>query len=307
MTRSPTAELVAALAGRVDALVPALLSAARQNGGVWSVGSIENEVGHSLWVYRAGARAGKWRDAATGDHGDLLDLIGAVHRLDQVGARDWARRWLGHVDTTPRRRRRDDGADARNARCALGLWREARPDSLVATYLRGRGITLPVPPTLRLHTRLKHAPTGLTMRGMVAAVQAPGRAITAIHRTYLTETGEKAPISQPKMALGPLGAGAVRLCHAAPELGIAEGIETALSATQLFGIGCWAALGSRLDAVALPPEVERVVIFADAGAPGAAAAERARHRLEREGRTIRIEAPPTGDWNDVLQAQRGAA
>ena len=72
---------------------------------------------------------------------------------------------------------------------------------------------------------------------MVAAVQAPDRTIAAIHRTYLLPGGTgKAQVSKPKMALGPLGSGAVRLAKAGPVLGLGEGIETALSAMQLFGV-----------------------------------------------------------------------
>ena len=99
-----------------------------------------------------------------------------------------------------------------NGRAALDIWREARPaaGTLVEKYLCRRGITLPVPPSIRYHPGLRHKATGLILPAMVAAVQAPDRRVCAIHRTFLNEYGGKAAVLVPKMALGPLGAGAVR-------------------------------------------------------------------------------------------------
>ncbi len=135
-----------------------------------------------------------------------------------------------------------------NGRAALDIWRDSRPaaGTLVERYLRRRGITLPIPPSIRYHPALKHGPTGLTLPVMVAAVQAPDRQVVAIHRVFLTEYGAKASVLTPKMALGPLGTGAVRLAKAGPLLGLAEGIEDALTAMQLCELPCWAVLGGAL-------------------------------------------------------------
>lgn len=96
-----------------------------------------------------------------------------------------------------------------NARHALDLWRGSLPaeGTLAETYLRGRGITLPVPPSVRFAGAIKHSATGLYLAAMVAAVQGPDRKVCAIHRTFLNERGGKAAVSSPKMALGPLGHG----------------------------------------------------------------------------------------------------
>ncbi len=58
------------------------LSNGRREGRYWLVGDVDNTPGRSLYRAPAGARdrpgaAGKWTDAATGEHGDLLDLIAA--------------------------------------------------------------------------------------------------------------------------------------------------------------------------------------------------------------------------------------
>ncbi len=202
----------------------------------------------------------------------------------------------------PRLHRRDNG------RAALDLWREARPaaGTLVERYLRRRGITLPVPPSIRYHPGLRHGPTGLILPAMVAAVQAPDRRVCAIHRTFLNEFGGKAALSAPKMALGPLGAGAVRLAKAGPLLGLAEGIEDALAAMQLCDLPCWASLGGvRLARVDLPGEVREVHIFADGDEAGREAAEKAVRRFRREGLEARAFLPPDGakDMNEALIAE----
>jgi len=202
----------------------------------------------------------------------------------------------------PRLHRRDNG------RAALDIWRESRPaaGTLVEKYLRRRGITLPVPPSIRYHPGLKHGPTGLTLPVMVAAVQAPDRRVTAIHRTFLNEFGGKANVLTSKMALGPLGAGAVRMAKAGPLLGLAEGIEDALAAMKICNLPCWASLGgARLARVDLPGEVREVHIFADADDAGREAAEKAVRRFRREGLKARAFLPTGGakDMNEALIAE----
>ena len=70
---------------------------------------------------------------------------------------------------------------------ALTIWRASQPadGTLVEIYLRSRGLTVPVPPNLRFHPRLKH-PSGGVWPVMVGLVTrgATGLPI-AIHRTYL--------------------------------------------------------------------------------------------------------------------------
>ena len=108
--------------------------------------------------------------------------------------------------------------------------------------------------------------------------------------------------------LGPVADGAVRLfpIGADGHLGIAEGIETALSAQAIFGVPTWAALSA--DGVARwqwPAEVRRVTIFADAGDAGGQAAARLADRLNLADIPNEIVAPLHGDdFNDDLQ--RGA-
>ena len=128
---------------------------------------------------------------------------------------------------------------------ALEMWRSAKPadGTIVEQYLRSRGITLPVPPSIRV------TPTG----DLIAAVQAPDGEIIAVQVTQLTAEGKKADVAIPRITTGALGFGAVRMGKAGDVVGIAEGIETALSAMQLFNIPVWASLGAaRMCRVAIP-------------------------------------------------------
>ena len=70
----------------------------------------------------------------------------------------------------------------------------------------------------------------------------------------------------------------------------------------------WCACGARLSAIDLPPAVKTVHVFADNGAPGREAAERAADRYTHEGRRVELRYPPAhfGDWNDVVRAQVAA-
>ncbi len=198
-------------------------------------------------------------------------------------------------------------ADDSRQEAAKDIWLASKPlaGTVAERYLKIRGLQPPWPIWLRYAAALKHGPTGLILPGLVAGITDGGGNFVAIHRTYLKVDGSgKAVVSSPKMALGSIGNGAVRLGQAGKALGLAEGIETGLSAQQLFEIPCWAALGSRMDRVDLPGAVIEVHIFGDNGKPGREAAEKAAERFTSQGRRVMLRFPPEpfGDWNDALQA-----
>jgi len=202
----------------------------------------------------------------------------------------------------------------RASEAARALWRRALPAnaSPVQAYLLGRGITGPVPPLLRFLFAY-HSPTGSVLPCMVAAVARwPGTKIVAVHRTYLGDGDgpQKASIEPRRMTLGPIAGGAVHLAPANDVIGVAEGIETALSAMQLSGVPVWAALSAGgIERLILPamPQARRIIIFADHDRRGIDAAEYAAARWRGEGREVRIELPtkPGTDFNDALRAQIG--
>ncbi len=150
--------------------------------------------------------------------------------------------------------------------------------------------------------------------GILAMVRDVSGKPVNIHRTYLSETGTKPddmadhrrvmPIELPKGC-------AVRLMDHELELGVAEGIETSISASRLFGVPTWATLNAGRMAEWMAPEgVERVVIFADHDsnyAGQAAAFTLAKRLVLTKGLSVRVEIPPEvdQDWNDVWM-KRGA-
>lgn len=237
------------------------------------------------------------------------DIIG-VMKADGIWPDNGSARPAYKRPGKPRQARPDDGAIKRSE-AARRLWNSAVAprETPVAAYLNGRGITVDIPPSIRYLASAKHVDTGLYLPCMIAAVTRwPGREVIAVHRTYLKSKGDgKAPVSCPKMALGPISGAAVRLAAATDTLGIAEGIETALSAMQLYGDPVWAACGSNLAGVVIPDSVKRVVIYADNGEAGERAADKAAAVFHGQGRKVTISRPIDGygDFNDYLRVQAG--
>ena len=192
---------------------------------------------------------------------------------------------------------------------ARRLWHSATaiPGTPAEVYLAQRGI-LRASDQLRYLQRTPLGPRGAVqfLPAMLAAVTTDVGVI-AVHRTFLDSgSGRLAGFDRPKRALGGLGCGAVRLAPpAAGRLGLAEGIESALSAMQLFGVPCWATLGNeRFGLVAIPESVRELHLFIDNDAGGELADQRARKAYLASGRVIQTRAPASTDfdWNDELKA-----
>jgi hypothetical protein len=95
---SQTSNLARRLARDAEAVCRHYLSRGCRHGRYWVVGDVFNTPGRSLYVRLQGpdcgrGAAGKWSDAATGEHGDLLDLI-ALNRDPFSGRRDGGRALL---------------------------------------------------------------------------------------------------------------------------------------------------------------------------------------------------------------------
>ncbi|TQK00156.1 toprim domain-containing protein [Herbaspirillum sp. SJZ107] len=202
--------------------------------------------------------------------------------------------------------------DASKIRALTQVWETSKAvvhGDPVWRYLNRRlGLQL-IPADLRLHPGLRYTDEDGRDLGrfpaMIARIRYPDGAGASIHRTYLTEDGQKAPVPQPKkiMAGKTLNTGCVRLGAAGRTLGIAEGIETALAASCRFGVPVWAAANAALlEAWVPPPGVERVLIAGDndASFTGQAAAFGLARRLAQKGLSVEIQIPHLvgKDWAD---------
>lgn len=227
--------------------------------------------------------------------------------------------------------RRDREAVADNRRryeSARGIWQSTEPlGGPAAEYLRSRGIDPKfADKEIRLHRGLMH-PDGGTFPALVARVTDPQGAGVGVWRIFLKMDGSgKAPVSNPKLGLGVVTGGAVRLGGLWPRLAVAEGIETALAVRQFLYETTdefrpvWPCLStSGMAGLIAPDMVEHVDVFCDGDtakppegkraswlqSPGLKAAHDLKHNLETLGKTGRIHEPPPGtDWLDVANALR---
>lgn len=213
--------------------------------------------------------------------------------------------------TMAEREREQRAATKRRAASAMRLWQEAQPiaGTIAETYLRGRGITCDLPPSLRFHGNTWHGPTGRRFPALVALVE--GSDGFAVHRTYLRPDGSgKADVEPVKAMLGTTAGGAVRLSDGPTQLVVAEGIESAIS------LNCgllrkpatvWAALStSGMRNLRLPQEPGYLTIAIDGDEPGRDAGYALAERASLLGWQVSLLPAPDGrDWNDILLNTRG--
>ena len=209
--------------------------------------------------------------------------------------------------------REDDGERFRRIEKARKIYDAGVEDERIATYLRSRCISL-TSPVLRFSEAAPHR-TGVRLPAMLAPIVGVDGAFLGVHMTYLRGDGRgKAdlPKELQRETRGALKSGTIRLMPLDParELLVCEGIESAFSAAEIFGLPAWSAVfAGGLKVAELPPEAARVVIGMDNDVSGASqrCALIGRDRWTAEGRSARLKIPPvTGqDFNDVLIDRRG--
>lgn len=310
-------ELARQLAREAEAVCRHYLSNGWREGRYWLVGDARNTPGRSLFVRLAGpdsgkAAAGKWTDAATGEHGDLLDII-----REAGGFRDFrdvaeeARRFLGspHPPTTahlpaPGPFRSTDALPR------LFAMAKSIKGTIVETYLRNRGITaLHETTALRYHPSCYYRADGTSLRqagpAMIAAVTDLDGRITGVHRTWLDPAGSgKAAIATPRRAMGHLLGNGVRFGTMNGIMAAGEGIETVLSLRiALPTMPMVAALSAaHLAALILPPTLERLYVAHDNDPAGFKARDQLVARAQGVGIIALPLTPDLGDFNEDLCA-----
>jgi Toprim domain len=315
------ADLSSRLARDAEAVCRHYLSNGRRQGQYWLVGDVRNAPGGSMFVRLKGPEsgpgaAGRWTDASTAEHGDLLDVIRESCGLTAFReVLDEARRFL----SLPRIERTapvlGKTADIRpgSPEAARRLISMAQPirGTLVETYLAHRGIAQAGNlAALRYHPRCFFQPDdGTSAQGrpaMIAAVTDLAGNITGAHRTWLAPDGAgKAPVDRPRRAMGNLLGHGVRFGAAGAVLVAGEGIETMLSVgAALPGLPIVAALSAgHLAALLLPPTLRRLYIARDVDAAGDKAFAALRTRANAAGVEVLALSPRRDDFNDDLMAQ----
>ena len=315
-----TAELARRLARNAEAACRHYLSNGRRQGRYWLVGDVLNNPGRSMFVRLKGpdsgkGAAGKWMDAATGERGDLLDII--RERCGLVEFRDIAneaRRFLG----LPRPDREPEPTNRRPAPVRTGspesaqrLFAMATPiaDTIVDAYLRNRGITaLHETGSLRFHPRCYYRPDEYSppefWPAMIAAVTNLDGKITGAHRTWLDPSGsDKAPVESPRRAMGDLLGNAVRFGVGSEVMAAGEGIETILSLRCVLpNMPMAAALSAaHLAAILFPDTLRRLYIMRDKDAAGDGAVKTLLNRSDAAGIEAITLTPQLDDFNEDLR------
>ena len=293
------AGVAAALGLRAEAVCRRYLPHGRRQGRYWVAGDLDGARGRSLFVRLSGPGVpGKWTDAASGEHGDLLDLI--RHRTGAPTLRaalDEARALLA----LPAAPAADEGGGYDATEAARRLWRRCRAidGTHAERYLQARGLARCRFAALRFHPELRYREGSSARRlpALVAAVTGDDGAVLGVQRTWLDpRQPARAGVASPRKALGRVYGFAVRFgatpADGAPLL-VGEGIETVLSVVAAVPeITAAAALSAgSLGAFAPPPGVARLVIARDNDVEG-----------ERAGVAAAVLLPRGNDFNDDLVA-----
>jgi hypothetical protein len=256
---------------------------------------------------------GKWTDAATGEHGDLLDIIReSMGLVDFKDVADEARTFLAMPQPEPRPSRGKPAPVATGSPEAsrrLFAMSQPIPGTLVESYLRARGITtLHGTASLQFHPRCyyrpeDHGPTE-TWPAMIAAVTDLSGDQTGAHRTWLDPSGNgKAPIGTPRRAMGDLLGHAVRFGVPTSVMAAGEGIETTLSLRcALPDMAMAAALSAvHLGAILFPPTLRRLYVIRDNDPAGDCARDALAERAREAGIEAIALSPELEDFNDDLR------
>jgi hypothetical protein len=298
------------------------LPGGHREGNYWIAGDVQGSKGRSLYVRLKGGdhgkgAAGKWTDAATGEHGDLLDLIALNLGHDQLSTTlEEARLFLALPKASEPHELDPVRVPAGSHKAAQRLFAASRPiaNTPAEVYLRARKLTdLRTERWLRYHPRCWYRPseddtpgTPTAFPALVAAVTDDAGTITGVHRTWLDPTlRNKAPVATPRRAMGDLLGHGVRIGNAGQVMAIGEGLETMLSWHMMLpSMPLIATLSAaHLAALEWPVCVQRLYLVRDDDAAGIAAWGQLHDRCLARGIELFPIVSPTGnDLNDGLMA-----
>lgn len=318
MPRLDASDLAHRLGRQAEAVCRYYLGNGRRQGNYWLVGDVRNTPGRSMFVRLKDSSkgpAGKWMDAQSDEHGDLLDVIReSLGLFDFADVADEARSFLSvpHPEPKPASRRsRAAPALLGSAEAARRLFAMGRPiaGTIVEAYLRNRGITaLHETDALRFHPRCYYQPDDgptETWPALLARVTDLDGHQTGTHRTWLSPDGSgKAQVDTQRKAMGDLSGHGVRFGIGAQVQAAGEGIETMLSIrSALPDLAAVAALSAaHLGSLLMPDTLRRFYIARDNDEAGEAMAATLATRAEGVGIEAVVLVPTLGDFNDDLRA-----
>lgn len=314
-------EISAQLAARALSVCRHYLPAGHRQGNYWVVGDVRNAPGRSMYVRlsadQAGHAPGRWTDAATGEFGDLLDIIRmATPSRAFVDALIEAEAFLGNLPTLrrprfgaemPRRSNRQRQAKTLCGNC-IDL-----TGTIGERYLANRAIDPTVATGLRFHPNCYCRPGAdeceISWPALIVPVTDTNANLTAVHRLYLDPRGSvdhrlgKAPIETPKRSLGLIHRNAARFGDPAPMTVVAEGVENALSIRTAFPV--WtvhaALTASNLAAYVPLPATRHLLIALDDDEAGRWAAQTLTDRHRSAALSVDWLRPRNGDHNTDLR------
>lgn len=274
-----------------DILIQTRGNPTMKNGAEWRWGSKGSFV--------ANVEREIWCDHENGVGGGFTNYVKNYYSSKDEAEFKTKRGWI-----LPQKEKSDlDDEIEKKRRRAYQIWDQSKPisDTLAEIYLRKRRIKGPIPSDLRFHSNCP-------MKGKrVPALVAPMRDVKtnnvkAIHRTAINPDGTHGE----RMMLGGSKGCAIKLNideEVTNGLGIAEGLETALSVLDTGWAPVWA-LGSCGAIKNFQPleGIECLTIFADHDDAGLAAAKVCAENWSRTGKIVDIVSPRIdGDFNDLLR------
>lgn len=329
---------------QVRSLAPHIFPNGREECGYWRVGSIAGEPGQSLAINLEGPKRGLWTDFSAPEKtperaGNMIQLVARVRYGGKIAdAVKFLMSYLGldHLDperiatvkAQARKAAQDNATEAarraeHRRRAAMNLYLQGTPiaGTPAERYLIRRGIDLraaglAAPGSLKYHPEVWNTEAKRKLPCLLAAVvDLEGRHI-ATHRTWIRHDGAgKAPLAEPKKALGSYAGGFIPLWKGAHKCSMkalppgtrihcSEGIEDGLTAALARpSIRAIAAISlSNIGGLRLPDGCPLVILAQrdEPGSPAVAALESGIARQQETGRAVLLAYPPADmDVKDI--------
>ncbi|NIJ37197.1 DNA primase [Sphingopyxis panaciterrae] len=306
---------IAALAVLPDLIAQWLPSGERQ--GISYIARNPLRMDHNLGSFRINLDDGSWRDHSIGRGGrDVVSLYaylftgGDYREACKALAADALITAAMATGVTGRPTKPANSANSSHLKLALVRRQYQQAVELhgtsAATYLSGRGLQ-PTDAWGRLRASVLYYPMHGPCPVLIAPIDDPEGSLVGVHRTYLQPSGAKLDVANPRLTLGYLRGGAIRLGEVTDQLIICEGLEDGLTLYQLMGTPVWVAGGAGfMRQMIIPETIRSLTIAADNDDAGELAAQRAADTHNIGGRDVHIVRPDPAfkDFNDELQGIR---